>query len=151
MKLHPDFSDLLVEFARENVRYVLLGGYAVGFHSEPRATKDLDLLVSPSQENRERVQMALARFGAPANLVHAAGSLKDSEILFLGQAPVRIDILTRADGIETESAIDRAIEGSIDGIAIRIIRLDDLIANKVASGRPQDLADVQRLKAFSEN
>jgi hypothetical protein len=71
MDLHPDFKDLLAEFVRANVRFLVLGAYAVGFHAKPRATKDLDLLISREGDNLERAARALARFGAPASVVAA--------------------------------------------------------------------------------
>jgi len=76
MELHPDFSDLLAEFVRCGVRFVLLGGYAVGIHVKPRATKDLDLLVSGDGDNLNRVAAALTTFGAPAGVIDAARNMK---------------------------------------------------------------------------
>jgi hypothetical protein len=72
MDLHPDFKDLLAEFARAGVRYALLGGYAVGYHGKPRVTKDLDLLVSGEGDNLSRVARVLAAFGAPPAIVENA-------------------------------------------------------------------------------
>src|SRR5690606_30780398 len=77
--LHPDFSDLLVEFAHFGVRYALLGGYAVGVYAKPRATKDMDLLISGASDNLERVSRALAAFGAPAHVVEAARNMGSTE------------------------------------------------------------------------
>jgi hypothetical protein len=96
MDLHPDFRDLLAEFVRSKVRFVLLGGYAVGIHAKPRATKDLDLLVSGEGDNLERVAAALAAFGAPAMVVDAARRMSKSEIVYLGAPPVRIAEAGRA-------------------------------------------------------
>jgi hypothetical protein len=73
--LHPDFSDLLAEFARCGVKYAILGGYAVGYYAKPRATKDLDLLVSGLGDNLERVVRALVAFGAPAHVIDAARTM----------------------------------------------------------------------------
>ena len=146
MDLHPDFSDLLVEFVRCGVRFVLLGGYAVGVHVKPRATKDLDLLVSGEGDNLSRVAAALAAFGAPAVVVEAARHMKPTEIVYLGAPPVRIDILRQADGIDTEQTIDRADGVTLGDLTIPVISIEDLLANKRASGRPQDLADVALLE-----
>src|SRR5690349_3138220 len=98
MDLHPDFKDLLVEFVHCAVEFVLIGGYAVGLHVKPRATKDIDLLVAGSQQNLERVASALERFGAPPNVVAAARRMGPTEVVYLGVAPVRVDILRSADG-----------------------------------------------------
>jgi hypothetical protein len=150
MDLHPDFKDLLAEFVRGNVRFVVLGGYAVGHHGRPRATKDLDLLVSGEHENLARVASALALFGAPADVVENVRSLKPSEIVYLGIAPVHVDIMCHADGIDTDKVIDRSIVVTIDGMDIPMISLPDLIENKRASGRPQDLADVAVLERVAK-
>lgn len=149
MDLHPDFRDLLAEFVRSKVSFVLLGGYAVSIHAKPRATKDLDLLVSGEGDNLERVAAALAAFGAPAVVVDAARRMSPTEIVYLGAPPVRVDILRRADGIETEAVIARAVAITVGELSVPIISLEDLIANKRASGRPQDLADVMLLERLA--
>jgi hypothetical protein len=150
MDLHPDFNDLLAEFVRCGVRFVLLGGYAVGVHVKPRATKDLDLLVSGEGDNLSRVAEALTAFGAPVAVIEAARNMKATEIVYLGVPPVRIDILRRADGIDTEHAIDRAEPVTLGDLTVPVISLVDLIANKRASGRPQDLADVVLLERAAQ-
>ncbi len=145
MDLHPDFRDLLVELVRCEVSFVLIGGYAVGHHAKPRATKDLDLLVSGVPDNLARTASALEAFGAPPNVVDAVRALGPTEVVYLGVAPVRVDILRSADGIDTEQVIARADRVVLDGLEIPVIALADLIANKRASGRSQDLADVELL------
>ena len=150
MDLHPDFNDLLVEFVRCGVRFVLLGGYAVGIHVKPRATKDLDLLVSGAEHNLSRVADALTAFGAPASVIEAARNMKPTEIVYLGVPPVRIDILRAADGVDTEQTIGRAVAITVGDLTIPVISLQDLIANKRASGRPQDLADVALLERAAQ-
>jgi len=146
MDLHPDFRDLLAEFVRCGVRFALIGGYAVGHHAKPRATKDLDLLISAEGDNLARVAAALSSFGAPASVVEAARSLGPTEVVYLGVAPVRIDILRSVDGIDAEAAIRRADRVEVGGLAIAVIGLDDLIANKRAADRLQDRADVEMLE-----
>ena len=149
MDLHPDFKDLLAEFDRSKVEYIVIGGHAVAVHGRPRATKDLDLLVSRRDGNLIRVSEALERFGAPANVVRAARALAETEVLFFGEPPVRVDVLASVDGIDTDEAIRRAIHVELSGRAIPVVGLEDLIANKRASGRPQDLADVHALTAIA--
>ncbi|MDF3064808.1 MAG: hypothetical protein K0R38_409 [Polyangiaceae bacterium] len=146
MDLHPDFKDLLAEFARCGVKYALLGGYAVGFHTKPRATKDLDLLLSGRGDNLERAANALGAFGAPRVVVDSVRHLRLDEIAFLGSPPVRIDLLRSADGIEAEAVIERAVRVEVDDLVVPIIAIEDLLANKRAAGRPQDLADVAQLE-----
>jgi predicted nucleotidyltransferase len=146
MNLPPDFKELLEEFAREGVEHVVIGGYAFAFHAEPRATKDLDLLLGGSVENLERAARALARYGAPTNVVDATRTLAETEIVYLGRPPLRVDLLRSIDGVATIDVLKNAVPASWQGTAIRVIALDDLIANKRAAGRPQDLADVVKLE-----
>jgi predicted nucleotidyltransferase len=144
--LAPDFKELLEEFVREKVEFVIVGGYAVAFHGRPRATKDLDILLAGAGENLERAARAAARFGAPDNVVAALQVMTPSEVVFMGQPPLRIDLLRAIDGVDTDALYARAVEAEIAGIAVRVIALDDLIVNKRAAGRPQDLVDADLLE-----
>jgi hypothetical protein len=146
MKLPPDFRELLEEFAREGVEHVVIGGYAFAFHVEPRATKDLDVLVEGSEENLELAARALARYGAPTNVVEAMRRMAESEVVYLGRPPLRIDLLRTIDGVKTADVLRNAVPATWEGTSIRVIALPDLIANKRAAGRPQDLADVAKLE-----
>ncbi len=146
MKLPPDFRDLLEEFARDGVEHVVIGGYAVGFHVAPRATKDLDLLLGGEKENLERAARALARYGAPGSVVEAVRDLALDEVAFIGSPPVRIDLLRAMDGVDAKDVLEDAIDATWDGVPVRVISIDHLIANKRAAGRPQDLADVAKLE-----
>ncbi len=87
MDLHPDFRDLLAELVQEKVEFVVIGGYAVGRHAKPRATKDLDVLVSGTNANLQRVARALERFGAPPDVVRAARAMAKDEVVYLGREP----------------------------------------------------------------
>jgi predicted nucleotidyltransferase len=146
VKLPPDFRDLLEEFAREGVEHVIIGGYAFGFHVQPRATKDLDLLLKGGTDNLERASRALARYGAPKNVVDAVRHLAPDEIAYLGEPPLRIDLLRSIDGVSVEDVLRNAVPSTWDDVPVRIISLDDLIANKRAAARPQDRVDVQKLE-----
>lgn len=146
MALHSDFRDLLAAFASEGVRYLIVGGYAVAYHSRPRSTKDLDVWVADDASNVDRVTVALARFGAPAHLVQAFREGGPDDIVFLGVPPVRIDLLRRVDGLAFDDAYRRRVEISWDGVPASLVGRDDLIVNKRASGRPQDLRDVKALE-----
>jgi hypothetical protein len=146
MKLPRDFKELLEEFAREGVEHLVIGGYAFAFHVEPRATKDLDILLGGGAENLERAATALARCGAPSNVVEATRNLGETEVVYLGRPPLRIDLLRAIDGVACGDALQNAVSAVWEGTPIRVIALDDLIANKRAAGRPQDLADLVKLE-----
>lgn len=146
MDLAPDFKELLVEFARDAVEVVIVGGYAVAFHGRARATKDIDLVLEGSPANLERAAQALARFGAPTVVVSAVRAMATTDIVFMGQPPLRIDFLRAIEGIDAAQLFARAVRGELDGIPVRVIALDDLIVNKRAVGRPQDILDADLLE-----
>ena len=150
MDLFPDFKDLLAAFAASGVRYLLLGGYAVVFHGRPRATKDLDLLVDLRDENRQRLAEALLEFGAPKSVADAARTLGREDIVYFGTAPLRVDLLGSASGVEFDEAYGRAVQTTLDEVPVRVLALDDLIANKRASGRPRDLEDCSELERIKK-
>lgn len=146
MDLPIDFKELLEEFARARVDVVLVGGYAVAFHGRPRATKDIDLVLAPEPANLRRAADALDRFGAPPNVVSAIRTMKPDEVVFLGRPPLRIDLLVTIDGVSSDDLFAQAVDTVIDGVTLRVISLEHLIANKLASGRPQDLVDADLLQ-----
>jgi predicted nucleotidyltransferase len=150
MDLPSDFKELLEELARDGVEFLLVGGYAVAFHGRPRATKDIDLLLQGGQENLRRAARALARFGAPALVVEAVGAMKEEEIVFMGQPPLRVDFMRTIDGVASSELFSTAISAKLDGVSVRVIALDQLIANKRAAGRPQDLLDAAFLERVRE-
>lgn len=146
MELPSDFSALIAAFEARGVEYLVVGGYAVGAHGRPRATKDLDLWISGG-ENLERVAAALADFGLPRSLVEQARGLGDQEVLFFGRPPLRVDLLRSISGVAIDSARARAVPMKLgDRDDVPVIHIDDLIANKRSAGRPQDLADVAALQ-----
>lgn len=147
MDLHPDFKDLLSAFADTNAEYLVVGGWAVGYHAEPRFTKDLDVFVGPSNENLVAVARALEAFGAPPLLVETLRVLGPEEFLFLGASPVRVDILRRIDGVSFAEAYSRRETVDWDGTRVSIIGFDDLVAAKKAAGRPRDQQDLELLAA----
>lgn len=143
MDLSPDFRDLLEELALGAVEFALVGGYAVAFHGRPRATKDIDILIGPAPGNLERAASALERFGAPPDVARAVRSMSDDEIVYLGQPPMRIDLLRTIDGVGSSDVLRDAVHAVVDGLHVRVISLDHLVTNKRAAGRPQDLEDVR--------
>ena len=139
-------KDLLRLFVERGVEFLLVGAHAVSCYTEPRATKDLDLLVNPSSENAQRVFDALKVFGAPLAGV-SADDFSDPESFFIvGVKPNRIDILKRIPGLDFSAAWEKRNKTTVDGVEIPIPALEDLIAAKIAAGRPQDIADAAKLK-----
>lgn len=150
MDLHQDLIDLLSVFSSSGVDYLIVGGWAVALHGEPRFTKDLDLLVGGDEANLVRVFEALRLYGAPPRIVEAARSLRDDEFLFFGTAPARVDILRTIPGIEFASARARAMRITWHGVDVAVIGRDDLIVAKRAAGREQDLRDIRALLKDTE-
>jgi hypothetical protein len=142
-----DLKELLRAFNDQSVKYIVVGGYAFGVHAEPRATKDLDVFIRSDLENSEAVFRALAQYGAPLDGLSPA-DFRDGTTFQIGQPPSRIEILQRIDGITFDEAWEHRLEGLVDGeIPAIVISRDDLIRNKIASGREQHLLDVKKLRA----
>lgn len=146
LSLHQDFKDLLSAFASEQVSYLLIGGYAVSYHDRPRYTKDLDLWIDSSHENLRKVYRALASFGAPSRVLRDLEQIKPDEVLWMGNPPVRVDILQTVAGVEYRAAYQRRSEVEWHGVPVSIIGRADLIASKKAAGRPQDMLDAENLE-----
>jgi hypothetical protein len=145
--MNRDFAEMLNALAAEGVEYLVVGAYAVAGHGIPRATGDIDLWVRPTRANAARLWRALARFGAPRSLVTEATFTEADVVYQIGLPPNRIDILT-IDGVAFDEAWRDRVEYVVAGIPVRMISRAHLIANKRATGRPQDLADVARLEAL---
>ncbi len=146
MEIYPDFRDLIGAFDAADVRYLLIGGYAVAFHARPRFTKDLDLWVDDSDENLTRVQRALESFGAPGGLVEELRHADPLDVVWMGRPPTRIDLVKAIPGVVFDDAFGRRVVATWHGIDVFVIGLHDLIAAKKASGRDQDLIDVKMLE-----
>lgn len=147
MFVNSDFSDLLRIFNDNNVRYLVIGGYALIQYAEPRFTKDLDLWISTDGENASAVYQSLLKFGAPlANLTEADFSV-DGYFYQMGMPPVRVDILMGIPGVGFEDAWSRREIINFDDLPISFISKQDLIRAKLAAGRPQDIIDVDLLSS----
>jgi hypothetical protein len=147
--MFDDFKELLSIFHAHGVKYLIVGGYAVSFHTQPRTTKDLDLLVKPDRENANAIYSALARFGAPLETLTAADFADRSRFFRMGREPVMVDILPEIDGVDFDAVWQRRVEGVIDpatGQKAFFISSDDLVMAKMAAGRPQDLADAAAIR-----
>ena len=144
--INSDYKDMLQALLDEKVKFLLVGGYALAAHGHPRFTLDIDFFVMASEENAAAVIRALKRFGAPLQGVSIDDFKKEDTIFQVGVAPWRIDIITKIDGVAFADAWPRAVVMDWEGITIRVLSIEDLLANKRASGRPKDLADVQFLE-----
>jgi predicted nucleotidyltransferase len=144
--LNEDYRDMLRALSDEEVRFILIGAYALAAHGYPRATMDMDIWVMPSPDNAEAVLRALQRFGAPLHNLTKEDLQKDGTLFQIGVAPRRIDLITEASGLQFETAYQNSIPVNIDGMEIRIPSIDDLIINKKATGRTKDLADIEALE-----
>lgn len=145
-----DFRDLLSALCDAEARFLVIGGYAVGIHGRPRATKDLDIWIDASPANAPRVMRALLAFGAPLFGLDVSDLETPGIILQVGLPPNRIDVTTKIDGVSFKRAWPRRIQAMFsEGLVCPVIGLRDLLANKRASGRPQDLADVDALERLS--
>ena len=147
--LNEDYKDILQLLADENVKFLLVGAYALAAHGYPRATMDIDLWIMPSLDNAEAVLRALQRFGAPLEELTIADLQKDDTVFQIGVAPRRIDLITGVSGLQFKKAFAHSIEIDIEGIKIHILSVEDLIQNKIATGRIKDLADVEVLKKLT--
>jgi hypothetical protein len=148
--VNPDFRDMLSALCAENAEFMVVGAYALAAHGLPRATGDIDFWVRPTHENAQSVWNALKRFRAPLFDL-TVDDLRTEDIVFqIGIAPRRIDILTSISGVRFDEAWPRRKTVELDGLHIAVIGREDLLANKRAAGRPQDLADVQRLEGLGD-
>ena len=146
MKISRDFKEF-IEFANSNsVRFLIVGGYAVAFHGHPRYTKDLDVWIERSPQNARRLLAALSEFGFDGVGLVEDDFLEPEQIIQLGNPPLRIDILTDISGVDFDACYTNRQIVDLDGVEMPFISLADLRANKVASGRHQDLADLENLK-----
>jgi hypothetical protein len=152
--MYQDFKDLLSAFHAHGVKYLIVGGYAVSFHGQPRATKDIDLFIRADAENARAAYAALVAFGAPLADLTVDDLADPRQFVRFGREPVAVDILPGIDGVDFDAAWERRVEGVIDpqsGLTVFFISKDDLIASKLAAGRLRDLADVEDIRESAES
>jgi predicted nucleotidyltransferase len=145
IELHPDFKDFLRLLNSHRVEYLLVGGYAVGYHGYPRATGDLDIWISVNETNAERTASVLRDFGMSDREVTRELFLERDKIIRMGLPPVQIEVITGASGVSFPDCFSRRETVEIDDIQVNLISLDDLKANKRAAGRHRDLEDLEHL------
>jgi hypothetical protein len=146
MKLHQDIRAFVELCLLRKVEFLLVGGYALAFHGAPRFTEDIDLMVLVSRENADKLHAVLSDFGFGETGITRDDFLEPGQVIQLGRAPHRIDILTGISGITWQEAWASRTQVNLDGLEIPVIGKTELIRNKQATGRPQDIADVARLR-----
>ena len=151
--MYQDYRDLLSAFHAHGVRYLVVGAYAVIYHAQPRFTKDIDLFIKTDPANSQAIYNALAAFGAPLLGIRPEDFSERGSFFRFGHEPHGFDILPDIPGVDFESAWERRVEGVIDpksGLKANFISAPDLIASKLAAGRPQDIADAQAVRKAVE-
>jgi len=143
--LPPDFKEFLRLLNVHKVEYLLIGGYAVSYHGYPRATADMDIWVAIHPANADRVVAALKEFGFDLPDLSPELFLRQWQIIRLGVPPVRIEIATTISGVDFAECYASRVQDTLDGVLVNLINLNHLKANKKASGRHQDLADLEHL------
>jgi len=150
MKINSDYKDLLRSLNAADVRYLIVGGYAVMIHTEPHFTKDLDIWIEPSFGNANKLVQALAQFGAPLRGIDA-GDFTEPDVFYqIGIDPVRIDILTSLPGVDFADAWERRLAVDFDGEPASVISRDDLIVSKRITDRIRDRKHARALRKPSK-
>lgn len=144
--MNSDFKELLSALNERDVEYLIVGGYAVIFHTEPRFTKDLDIWVKPGRENASRLMAAFRQFGLPLVEIEEADFAVPGTQYMIGVPPVAIDFLTSIGEFNFEACWNRRVPDDIDGTPVAYLGRDDLVASKEITRRDQDLADLRKLK-----
>lgn len=150
MKNEKDFKEFIELLNSHKARYVIVGGYAFSYHAEPRFTKDLDFFIDRSKENSRRMVRVLEGFGFKELELEPGDFEKPGQMIQLGYAPLRIDIVTSISGVSFEQCWRNKVAGKFGGVPAFYISVKDLIRNKRAAGRPQDLVDADKLRAYAK-
>jgi predicted nucleotidyltransferase len=144
-KLDSNFADFLKSLNAHQVEYLVVGGYAVGFHGFVRATGDLDIFVRLSVRNAENLIAAYKDFGFDVPELTAAVFLEPGRIVRIGVPPLRLEVMNAISGVTFDTCFDQRVEETIDGLRVCFIDRESLLVNKRAAGRPKDLADIDAL------
>jgi hypothetical protein len=143
--LAHDFRDLLRAFVDHEVRFLVVGAYALAILGHPRATGDLDLWIESTPDNADRAYAALGAFGAPLHDLTREDLTRSGTVFQIGLPPLRIDVLTQLTDLDFGPAYAKRVLAAFEGVAVPVISREDFLANKRATGRAKDLADAERL------
>lgn len=147
---NQDFSEFIASLNANQVNYLVVGGYAVAFHGYPRYTKDLDIWIERAPENADRLIRALQAFGFASLGLKSGDFLEADQVVQIGYPPNRIDLLTDVSGLSFEECYSAKVEVEVVGVKVDFIDLENLKKNKKATGRLQDLADLEKLEDEGE-
>jgi hypothetical protein len=149
--VNEDYRDILAALVVQQARFLVVGAHALAVHGYPRGTVDIDIWIEPSVENAERVWRALVAFGARLDDldIDRDDFTRPDIVAQLGLPPNRIDILTGVSGLTFDGAWSRRVEAPVEGVPVPVLGIDDLVANKKASGREKDRADIRGLEGRS--
>jgi hypothetical protein len=145
LTLPPDFKEFLKLLKEHDVRYLLIRGYAVGYHGYPRATEDMDIWVAIHPYNAKKLVSALKEFGFDDPELKPDLFLQSPKIVRMGYPPMRLEITTYISGVKFDECYQTRIVDTLDGVEVNLIDLENLKKNKKASGRAKDLADIEEL------
>ena len=145
IELPPDFREFLKLLNEHRVDYLLVGGFAVGFHGYPRATSDIDIWISSSESNARKVVDVVREFGFDTPNLTPELFQQAGKIVRMGQPPVRIEVMNTIDGVLFSDCLQNCVMADFDGISVPLISLSDLKVNKAASGRAKDRDDLEHL------
>jgi len=141
-----DFKEFLQLLNSNKIEYLVIGGYAVGFHGYPRATGDMDIWIAINEQNAQKMVGVLKKFGFNLPELRKELFLKEKKVIRMGIPPMRLEILTSIDGVSFKTCFNNRIIADFGDFKVNFISKDDLLINKRASGRPQDLVDFEKLR-----
>lgn len=148
MNLPEDFREFIELLNAQKVKYLIVGGYAVGFHSRPKFTNDLDIWVDNSPENAEKVLNVLKVFGFEELDIRIEDLTSPDHVIQLGYAPLRIDIMMSVSGLNFNEAYQNRVKGKYLGVEAHFASIDDILQNKKSSGRTKDLEDINWIRKY---
>jgi hypothetical protein len=149
--VNRDFAEMLASLSAQSAEFMLVGAYARAAYGIPRATADMDVWVRATPENAVRVWKALADYGAPLDDLTLDDLSRPGVVFQIGLPPYRIDILTQISGVTFEDAWPNRVYGDFGGATYAVIGRDEFIRNKLASGRPKDLSDIDDVERNGGN
>ena len=145
MEIQPDFKELLELLNGQNAEYLIVGSYALAHYGAPRYTGDIDIFINKTKENALKIKSVLDKFGFASLNLSQEDFCQDNQIIQLGVPPVRVDLITSISGVDWDTAWSGKEKGEYGGVPVHYLGKKEFIANKKASGRHKDLADIEAL------